>query len=142
MDDNERMLIEWACEKLVRKFAVYSDSNDFKALMGIFTEDAVYTRPMAPDIRITGRDAIHKAFLERPPLVIRHLTMNCLVDVVSAGEAKGISYVMFLASPDTEGERPVTAPNVHFGEYRDTFVLTEEGWKIKERYGSVTLKSP
>jgi ketosteroid isomerase-like protein len=142
MDDNKRMLIEWACEKLVRKFAVYSDSNDFKALMGIFTGDAVYTRPMAPDTRISGRDAIHKAFLERPPLVIRHLTMNCLVDVVSAGEARGISYVMFLASPDTEGERPVTAPNVHFGEYRDIFVLTEEGWKIKERYGSVTLKSP
>jgi len=142
MDENERMLIEWACEKLVRKFAVYSDNSDFTALMEIFTEDAVYTRPMAPDALITGRDAIHKAFLERPPLVIRHLTMNCLVDVVSTGEARGISYVMFLASPETGGERPVSAPSIHFGEYRDTFVLTEEGWKIKERYGSVTLKSP
>ncbi|MEJ2761487.1 MAG: nuclear transport factor 2 family protein [Gammaproteobacteria bacterium] len=142
MDDNERMLIEWACEKLVRKFAVYSDNNDFTALMEIFTEDAVYTRPMAPDTRITGRDAIHKVFLERPSLVIRHLTVNCLVDVVSAGEARGISYVMFLASHDTGGERPAVAPALHVGEYRDTFVRTDEGWKIRERYGSVTLKAP
>lgn len=142
MDDNEQMLIEWACEKLVRKFAVYSDNNDYTALMDIFTEDAVYTRPMAPDERITGRDAIHKAFQKRPPLVIRHLTMNCLVDVVSTDEARGISYVMFLASHDTGGERPAPAPAVHVGEYRDTFVLTDAGWKIRERYGSVTLKAP
>lgn len=140
-DEQQRMQIEWTCEKLVRRFALYNDADDFDAMAGLFTEDAVFTRPTVPDKKITGREAILAAFRERPPLVIRHLTFNCVVDVVSATEATGISYVAFLASHDVEAERPVQAGGIMVGEYRDTFVLTDDGWRISERYGSVALKT-
>lgn len=135
------LAIEWACEKLGRLFAIHSDRSDFESLAALFTEDGVYTRPSVPDVEIRGRDSIYQAFLERPPLEIKHLVSNCVVDVLSPDSAKGVSYITFLAAPRTEQALPLTAGSIHVGEFHDHYVLTPEGWKISERRGRLNLKT-
>ena len=141
MKETEKLAIEWQCEKLCRQFANYNDQNDFRALCDLFTTDGSFWRPSAPDVEIKGRDTIYQAFLKRPALVIRHIVTNCVIDVLSATEATGLSYLIFLAAPLTAEPLPLIAGPLHVGECRDRFVKTKEGWKFQERRGSLALKT-
>ena len=141
MNDVEILAIEWQCTRLCNQFANYNDRNDFKAVCNLFTEDGSFWRPSIPDTEIRGRDAIYEAFLKRPPLVIRHIVSNCVVEVISASEATGTSYLTFLAAPLSEDPLPLAPGPVHIGEFRDRFVLTEDGWKFSERKGMLALKT-
>lgn len=141
MTETERLAIEWQCQKLCNQFANYNDQNDFKALCDLFTGNGSFWRPSVPDTEIQGRETIYKAFLERPPLVIRHIVSNCVIDVISETEATGHSYLIFLAAALTEDPLPLTAGPMHVGEFRDRFVKTGDGWKFQERRGSLALKT-
>lgn len=141
MTESEIFEIEWQCEKLCRQFANYNDRNDFKAVCNLFTEDGSFWRPSVPDTEIRGREAIYEAFLQRPPLVIRHIVSNCLIDVLSGTEATGHSYLIFLAAPMTDEPLPLIAGPLHVGEFRDRFIRTDDGWKFLERKGSLALKT-
>ena len=141
MNDAERLAVEWQCQKLCNQFANYNDQNDFKAVCDLFTEDGSFWRPSVPDAEIKGRENIHQAFLQRPPLVIRHIVSNCVIDVLSETEATGHSYLIFLAAPLKEEPLPLIAGPLHVGEFRDRFVKTKNGWKFQERRGSLALKT-
>lgn len=142
MNQTNKLAIEWQCQKLCNQFANYNDQNDFEAVCNLFTEDGSFRRPSVPDTEIKGREKIYQAFLQRPPLVIRHIVSNCVIDVVSETEAKGHSYLIFLAAPLTdENPLPLNAGPLHVGEFKDKFVKTEDGWKFKERRGSLALKT-
>jgi hypothetical protein len=141
MTESEIFAIEWQCEKLCRQFANYNDQNDFRAVCDLFAEDGSFWRPSVPDTEIRGRETIYEAFLQRPPLVIRHIVSNCLIDVLSGTEAAGHSYLIFLAVPLTEEPLPLVAGPLHVGEFRDRFVKTNDGWKFLERKGSLALKT-
>jgi hypothetical protein len=141
INSSEQMAIEWACEKLGRMYALCSDSNDIDALSQLFTEDGVFVRPTVPDVEIKGRAEIRAAFLKRPPIVVMHQVTNCLVSAVSANVATGISYISFLLAPGTDQPLPRIGGVIHFGEFRDRFVLTADGWKFSERRGRMLLKS-
>ncbi len=141
MNDAQQMAIEWACEKLCRQMGSLSDSNDFEALSRLFTEDAIYTRPSQPDVEIVGRAAILQAYQMRPPLTLRHLVTNCIIDVQSSDSATGHSYITFLGAPLSDAPLPVVAGAMLFGEFRDRFVRTVNGWQIAERRGRLLLKT-
>lgn len=141
MTETERLTIEWQCQKLCHQFANYNDQNDFKAVCDLFTEDGSFWRPSVPDTEIKGRDTIYQAFLQRPPLVIRHIVSNFVAEVESETEATGHSYIIFLAAPLTEEPLPLVAGAMHVGEFHDKFVKTEDGWKFRERRGSLALKT-
>ena len=141
MKETKKLAIEWQCEKLCHQFANYNDQNNFKAVCDLFTEDGSFWRPSVPDTEIKGRDNIYQAFLKRPPLVIRHIVTNCVIDVLSKTEATGHSYLTFLAAPLTEAPLPLIAGPMHVGEFRDKFVKTKDGWKFQERRGSLALKT-
>lgn len=141
MTESEQMAIEWACEKLGRRFANYSDQSDYRALVELFTEDGIYVRPSVPDEEIIGRETLYQEFLKRPPLVIKHLVTNCVIDVISATQAKGYSYITYLAAPLSDESLPLNAGPSFFGEFQDEYSLTEDGWKIKQRRGRLSLKS-
>jgi len=141
MTDTERLAIEWQCEKLCRQFANFNDQNDFKAVCDLFTVAGSFWRPSVPDIEIKGRENIYQAFLKRPPLVIRHIVSNCVIEVQSATAATGHSYLVFLAAPLTQDQLPLISGPLHVGEFRDQFVKTSDGWKFQERKGSLALKT-
>ena len=141
MNETEKLAIEWQCEKLCRLFANFNDQNDFKAVCDLFTETGSFWRPSVPDTEIKGRESIYQAFQQRPPLVIRHIVSNCVIEVLSDNEATGHSYLLFLAAPLTEDPLPLIPGPLHVGEFRDRFVKTDEGWKFQERRGSLALKT-
>jgi hypothetical protein len=141
MTEAEKLAIEWQCQKLCHQFANYNDQNDFRAVCDLFAADGSFWRPSVPDVEIKGRDAIYQAFLQRPPLVIRHIVSNCVIEVSSDTEAAGRSYLVFLAAPLTSEPLPLSAGPLHVGEFRDRFVRTSDGWKFRERRGSLALKT-
>lgn len=141
MTETEKLAIEWQCQKLCNQFANYNDQNDFRAVCDLFTGDGSFWRPSVPDTEIKGREEIYQAFLKRPPLVIRHIVSNCVIEVRSDTEATGLSYIIFLAAPLVYEPLPLTAGPLHVGEFRDRFVKTKEGWKFQERKGSLALKT-
>lgn len=137
----ELMAIEWACEKLCRQYALHSDVSDYAAIVDMFTENGVFIRPTMPDVEIKGRAEILAAFKKRPPIVVQHQINNCVVEVHSATEASGICTLSFLMAPGIDQPLPRVGGAIHFGEFRDRFVLTDAGWKFTERRGRMLLKS-
>ena len=87
MDDLTRLRIENACGKLPLLFARYADNGDHAALAALFTEDCEFARPFQPDHPFYGRDRVQAIFRDRPPILVRHIVSNVLVDVVSETEA-------------------------------------------------------
>lgn len=141
MNATERMTIEWACERLCREYNIYSDQSDFDKLAALFTENALFSRPTVPDIQIKTRAEILAAFKKRPPITVQHQINNVLVDVQSPTEATGICVLAFLMAPGVDEPLPRIGGPMHFGEFRDRFVLTNDGWKFAERRGRMVLKS-
>ncbi len=141
MNATERMTIEWACERLCRQYNIHSDQADFDALSALFTDDALFSRPTTPDVEIKTRAEILAAFKKRPAITVQHQINNCLVDVQSPTEATGICVLAFLMAPGTDQPLPRVGGPIHFGEFRDRFVLTQDGWKFAERRGRMVLKS-
>ena len=141
MTETERLAIEWQCQKLCNQFANYNDQNDFRAVCDLFTADGSFWRPSVPDTEIRGRENIYQAFLKRPPLVIRHIVSNCVIEVLSETEATGLSYLVFLAAPLTQDPLPLISGPAHVGEFHDRFVKTNDGWKFRERKGALALKT-
>lgn len=139
MTEAEKIAIEWQCEKLCKQFANYSDENNFNGICQLFTPDGSYFRPSVPDREIKGRETLHAEFLKRPPLIIRHLVLNCVITVESPRTARGFSYIIYLSAPLTDEPIPLLAGPMHIGEFHDDFVLTDEGWQFKQRKGSLAL---
>lgn len=141
MNPTETMIIEWACEKLCRRYNIHSDLSDFEALGALFTEDALFIRPTMPDVEFKGRTEIVAAFNKRPPITVQHQINNCIVEVLSPREATGICMLSFLMAAGTDQPLPRIGGPIHFGEFSDRFVLTADGWKFAERRGRMILKS-
>jgi hypothetical protein len=141
MNATERMTIEWACERLCREYNIHSDQGDFDKLAALFTENALFSRPTVPDVQIKTRAEILAAFRKRPPITVQHQINNVLVDVQSPTEATGICVLAFLMAPGVDEPLPRVGGPIHFGEFRDRFVLTQDGWKFAERRGRMVLKS-
>ena len=83
MDDLARLLIERECGRLPLLFARYADNGDHAALANLFTEDCEFARPFQPDHPFYGRDRVQAIFRDRPPILVRHLVTNVLLEVVS-----------------------------------------------------------
>ncbi len=140
MTDNDRLLIERACERLVMQFCHFNDFGELDRMADLFAEDGSFARPLDPTNPTHGRAAILAMLQARGPRLSRHFMSNILIDVISPDEARGVSYVTFLTTTDVDLPRPVAPePKIFAGEYRDSFVRTADGWKIKSRQGNLTM---
>ena len=138
MDDLTRLAIERECGRLPLLFAKYADNSDHAALAALFTEDCEFARPFQPDYPFYGRAAVQAVFRDRPPILVRHIVTNVLVDVLSEDEAKGTNYLAMLSSHKSVTP-PQEAGGLYVGGFDDHYVRTEDGWKFKSRYGAVAL---
>ena len=139
MDDQSRLAIEWACAKLINRYALLNDAADWDGVAALYAEDGLMTRPSAPDKPIVGRVAILEAFMSRPPRASRHAVSNIVVDVESETEASAFSVILlFQGQAGAEGGLPVRDPKGPLvGWFRDRFTLTAEGWRFSERRGGL-----
>jgi uncharacterized protein (TIGR02246 family) len=135
--------IERTCARLVLRSLRAFDERDWLAYASLFTEDGVFIRANAPDEPLRGREAIRTALAERPASrLTRHLCTNLEIDVVDTEHARGSCYLLLYAGdetqPETSGSRPADRTQ-RVGEYRDTFVLTGDGWRISRREGRLVF---
>ena len=138
MDPVQRLLIERECGKLPLLFARYSDTGDHAALAALFTEDCVFARPLQPDYPFHGRERVQAIFRDRPPILVRHVVTNVLVEVISETEARGSSYLAMMSN-HASIEIPQEAGGIFLGGLEDEYVKTPEGWQFRSRYGKVAL---
>lgn len=138
MDELDRIRIENACARLPLLFAKYADNGDHAALAALFTEDCEFARPFQPDHPFYGRARVQGIFRDRPPILVRHIVSNVLVDVVSETEALGSNYLAMLSS-HASTEPPQEAGALYVGGFEDHYIKTAEGWQFKSRYGRVVL---
>jgi ketosteroid isomerase-like protein len=134
MDQDERLRIERACERLVTLYCHHVDHGEAARVAELFTDDGVWH---SPEVTMDGVDQIRKGFTvrqNRTERMSRHVCNNALIDVIDADNAEGCVYLTlynFDGDPDRkisplEGARLV-------GEYRDKFRRTREGWRISRR---------
>ena len=123
---------ERAIETVIRRFARLNDEGQWTALAELFTEDAVFARPSAPDQPIAGRAAILAAFRARPPRLVRHLVCNTMVTMAGADAAEAFSYSLLVSTGPAGASLAV-------GEFRDRLVRDGRAWKFAARFGRTTI---
>jgi hypothetical protein len=142
--DDEALMIERACERLIVDSATYNDRRDWASLAALYTTDGVVVRPNGQ--RLEGRAAIEAAYAAgSPDRVTRHLCANLRVDIDSVESAHATTVVLIVSG--TRSDDPdVTfgiVPNDRqvVGEFADRFARTEEGWRIAERRASLVMNA-
>lgn len=145
MDAMQQLVIEQACTKLMNQFAVLNDQGRFGELADLFTDNASYARPIAPDALIEGKANIRATFESRPKeRVGRHIISNIIIDVQGPERAKGLCYVLLYSG---HVEKPAekfglqAIPPQLVGEFHDEFVLTPGGWKFQVRKGRIIFSA-
>lgn len=136
---------EYDCRLLVHRYVEAVDAQDYGQLRDLLTADAVLLRPSDPQRPVVGVEAIIAAMQARPRTQLGyHLVTNVSIEFDSADEAHGscrlLLYLVDASGPDIPGKgRPVQAMRV--GGYADRFVRTAEGWRLRERRGSMFAHS-
>jgi len=138
MKDKKRLRIEAEVARLPLLFARYADNGDHAALAALFTEDCEFARPFQPDHPFHGRACVQAIFRDRPPILVRHIVTNVLVEVISETEAKGTNYLTMLSSHKSV-EPPQEAGAIYVGGFEDDYVKTDAGWQFARRMGRVVL---
>ena len=141
-DAIDRLLIERACERLIVAYTHLIDFGEAARVAELFTEDGVWASPGA---RLDGQAAIRTAFAQRQANTSRrsrHVCTNIAIDAVSSEEARGLCYFTLWRADGVEGRVARVDSPESVGEYRDTFVLTADGWRIKERIASLGFLRP
>ena len=140
MTEIERLLIRQECERLVALYCVLYDKGDFDAFAELWAEDGVWGSSAAP---LSGKAAIKANLATRSKAnIIRHVSTNCVVDVVDADHAEGISYFTLYRGAPGEGGAPgkLVQPD-GVGRYFDRFVRTADGWRFAERQVELNLRA-
>ena len=125
--------IKRACENLVMDYARHRDQAQGAALAQLFTEDAELS---VNGETFIGRKALLTRFAAPATHRFRHMMSNVHITVTGHKQAIGVSYALIFVGPiDKQNpDAPITVSNfVAMGEYQDTFVLTDAGWRIASR---------
>ncbi len=141
MTPDARRAIEWECARLINLYASLNDAGRWHEVAALYTEDAVMTRPTAPDTPITGRSAILASFLSRPSRVTRHICTNLVAEVIGEDEARTESAILLFTGADIGESLPRLDPGPpKVGAYHDRLVRTGEGWRFAERRGALLFQ--
>lgn len=128
MDAVDRLIAERACERLIIDYAALVDAAHWDAVAALYSAGGRMSRPTAPDDFIEGRDAILTSFLARPPRKTRHVCANIRVTIESAVRTTAQSQILLFTGAD---QHPLV------GSYADILVNEGEGWRFRERRGSL-----
>lgn len=116
-----------ACEALCKAYGPAADAGDGEALANLFTPDGVFNRL---GTEIAGRAAIRAMIASRPVGVwTQHQCSNVRIEIAADGRSASgkVDLQMRRGSADGDSVDEIRA------EYTDRYVLTDEGWRIRER---------
>lgn len=126
-DSIETLLAERAIERLIIDYAAHNDAGDWDAVAALYVPEGRMSRPTAPDVFITGREAILAAFKARPARRSRHIIANVRVTVAGTSALATSQILLFTAA----GSAPLV------GTYHDRLAHTADGWRFVERAGAL-----
>lgn len=138
MKAKKRARLEAEIGRLPLLFAHHADTGDHEAIADLFTPDCQYARPFQPDHPFHGRAAVQAIFRDRPPILVRHIVTNVLVEVISGHEARGSNYLTMLSS-HAGTTPPQEAGAIYVGGFEDHYVKHEGQWRFMSRMGRVVL---
>ena len=142
--EQRRIADERACERLIVRYTHLVDFGEAPAIADLFTADGVWR---TDDFAMNGRDEIRAGFERRQGVTrrqSRHVCTNVAIDV-DGDTATGLCYLVNYRhdSPTGVAEKPAPADVPKFvGEYHDTFVRTEDGWRFADRYCDMAFVRP
>lgn len=142
MNELERIAVERSCERLIVEYCRRVDFGEAGRIADLFTEDG---RWEGTDLVLEGREQIRDWFEKREGVtrrVSRHVCTNVGVEVASAGEASSLCYMINYRHDRREGDEALPVPTEvpkFVGELRDTFRLTDEGWRFASRLVTVAF---
>lgn len=129
----DRLLIERACERLVVAYSHLIDFGEAARVEELFTVGGVWE---SAENTMRGREELVAGFGRRQANTgrrSRHVCTNLVVDITSPTQATGLCYfTLYRADGATSATATVEGPTM-VGEYRDDFVLTDDGWRIAHR---------
>lgn len=135
LNEQERMLIEHACARLVLESVAANDRQDYSAFAALFSSDGLLHRPNGEPL--CGHDEIVESYRTRPRnRLTRHICTNIVVRVESEHSARGMTYVVLYSADALQSDKHFGAKcdsRTLIGELEDHFKLTMDGWRIAER---------
>lgn len=130
---DEGAVDERAVEAVIRRFALLNDAGRWEELADLFTDDAVFARPSAPDRPLVGRPQILDAFRARPARLARHLVCNTVVTMTGPGAAEAFSYSVLV------GVEAGGGGTLSVGHFDDRLVRRNGLWKFASRQGATAI---
>jgi uncharacterized protein (TIGR02246 family) len=117
-------------QQLYGRYAVGYDSGNGEMWAGVFTPDGTFELPGGKTL--AGRKQLAE-FAAAPgnnkgPTNVFHVNSNITIEP-SADGATGVAYVMLVNIGESGKPSALTGGGI----YRDVFVKTAEGWRIKKR---------
>lgn len=143
-DDLQRIADERACERLITEYTHLVDFGNAPAIADLFTADGVWR---TNDFSMDGQDGIRAGFGRRQGVTrrqSRHVCTNIKISV-DGETATGLCYLVNYRHDSETGQAEKPAPAdvpKYVGEYHDTFVRTNDGWRFKDRYCDMTFVRP
>lgn len=144
MSELQRMADERACERLIVEYTHLVDFGNAPAIADLFTDDGVWR---TDEFAMEGRDAIRAGFERRQGVTrrqSRHVCTNVVV-TVDGDTANGLCYLVNYRHDSESGVAELPAPAdvpKYVGEYHDTFVRTDDGWRFADRHCTTTFLRP
>jgi len=128
-------------QRLNAAWCHHLDHQENDALVGLFTEDAVYVHGQR---RSRGREEIRALFDSRRAQgdrVARHLQTGLLIDIVDAREARGRSVCLTFAA---NGEVPISPAEPYLvADFSDRYRLCDDDrWRFSSRHIERVFEAP
>lgn len=121
------------CAELSVRASYHSDIHETEAFLDLFAADGAIIRAGEP---FKGRDAMRRLMDRRDRRrITRHLLSPVVVERTGSATAKGLCYFTLFEARDADGAAPpyqLASPTA-VGEYHDAYMLTEAGWRLRER---------
>lgn len=138
MTHDDRRAAEADIAKLIVRYALLNDAQDWNAVADMYLEDGRMARPSSPDAFVEGRAAILASFTARPARASRHVVSNIVVDLDGPDAARATSVIVLYMGDSVESGLPTMAANAPLvGTFRDRLVKTGDGWRFAERVGGL-----
>jgi hypothetical protein len=133
MDDVALLKARLDLHELNAAFTYFLDHNRIEELVGLFTEDALYTHGARQS---QGRAAIRELFTARAQAgerTCRHLSSGLMLQIGDEGSARGTSVVLTFAC---DGPPPVVPATPYLvADFEDVYRLCPDGkWRIAVRH--------
>ncbi len=131
MDEDQKLAIEWDCQKVLRQYYHLMDQRNYDDAVNLFATDVNW---QVAGLDLHGRKAVREAFGGLADSTIRHVLTNTIVDVVDENHVDVTSYVTIYVENGFPDDGPLSfeGPN-RLGANIDKMVRTDEGWRIAYR---------